>query len=310
MEDHGHSIESVLIIIDIQSMEKMMAKRKKGIAEALFKITATLPWWVGIALAVVVYVLLQPYSVLETPIQTISGQISYMVVEQMGRTFAYYGQYILPLLFLSGALASFFKQRKRKNLVRIAGSGKMDNPLHDINWKDFELLVGEVFRMRGFTVMENDSGGADGGIDLVLKKEGEVFLVQCKQWRAYKVSVNIVRELLGVMVTKGAAGGFVVTSGIFTAEAQSFAKGQNIELIDGSTLTAMIEKAHEMTSNKVDRAQKNAAESIPSTNTAEPICPQCGNAMIKRVARKGANSGKNFWGCVEFPRCRGIRAIS
>ena len=101
----------------------------------------------GIALAVAVYVLLQPYAVLETPIQTIPGQISYMVVEQMGRTLAYYGQYVLPLLFLLGALTSFFKQRKRKNLVRIVGSGKTDNPLHDINWKDFEMLVGEVFRI-------------------------------------------------------------------------------------------------------------------------------------------------------------------
>lgn len=286
-----------------------MARRKNGIAEDLFKITAALPWWVGIALAVAVYVLLQPYAVLETPIQAAPGQISRVVAGQMGRTFAYYGQYILPLLFLSGALASFFKQRKRKNLVWFAGSGKTDNPLHNINWKDFELLAGEVFRMRGFTVIENDSGGADGGIDLVLKKDGEIFLVQCKQWRAYKVSVSVVRELLGVMVTKGAAGGFVVTSGIFTSEAQSFAKGQNIELIDGSILTAMIEKTHGLTSNKVDRAKKNDPESIPSATTAEPSCPQCGNAMVKRVARKGANSGKNFWGCVEFPRCRGMRAI-
>ena len=283
--------------------------RRNGIAEDLFKITATLPWWVGIALAVAVYVLLQPYAVLETPIQAAPGQISRVVAGQMGRTFAYYGQYILPLLFLSGALASFFKQRKRKNLVRTAGSGKTNDPLHDINWKDFELLVGEVFRIRGFTVIENDSGGADGGIDLVLKKDGEIFLVQCKQWRAYKVSVTVVRELLGVMVTKGAAGGFVVTSGVFTSEAQSFAKGQNIELIDGSILTAMIEKTHGMTPNKVDRANKNVPESTPSTTTAVPSCPQCGNVMVKRVARKGANSGKNFWGCVEFPRCRGIRAI-
>ncbi len=283
--------------------------RRNGVAEDLFKITATLPWWMGIAFAVATYLLLQPYAIPEMPIQVVPGQASRVVAGQIGRTFAYYGQYILPLLFLSGALASFFKQRKRKNLVRIAGSGKTDDPLHDISWRDFELLVGEVFRMRGFTVIENDNGGADGGVDLVLRKEGEVFLVQCKQWRAYKVPVNVVRELLGVMVTKGAAGGFVVTSGIFTLEAQAFAKGQNIELIDGPMLTAIIEKTHGMSSNKVDRTKKNVPESTLSTASAEPICPQCGNSMVKRVARKGANSGKKFWGCVEFPRCRGVRAI-
>ncbi|MBL8500804.1 MAG: hypothetical protein JNL77_09530 [Nitrosomonas sp.] len=31
--------------------------------------------------------------------------------------------------------------------------------------------------------------------------------------------------------------------------------------------------------------------------------------MVKRVARKGANSGKNFLGCIKFPRCRGMRTI-
>lgn len=163
--------------------------------------------------------------------------------------------------------------------------------------------------MRGFTVIENGGGGADGGIDLVLKKEGEVFLVQCKQWRAYKVSVNVVRELLGVMVTKGAVGGFVVTSGIFTSKARSFAKGQNIELIDGSMLTAMIGKVNERTLNQSATKNKNAQDSIPSVSAIEPSCPQCGNAMIKRVTKKGTNSGRTFWGCVEFPRCRGIRAI-
>lgn len=35
--------------------------RINGIAEDLLKITATLPWWVGIALAAAVYVLLQPF---------------------------------------------------------------------------------------------------------------------------------------------------------------------------------------------------------------------------------------------------------
>ena len=286
-----------------------MARRKNGIAKDLLDITAALPWWAGIALAGAAYILLQPYAVLETPTQAAPGQIGHLIAGQMGRTLAYSGQYILPLLFLSGALASFLKQRKRKNLVWTARSGKSDDPLHDISWKDFELLVGEVFRMRGFTVIENGGGGADGGIDLVLKKEGEVFLVQCKQWRAYKVSVNVVRELLGVMITKGAVGGFVVTSGIFTSKARSFAKGQNIELIDGSMLTAMIGKVNERTLNQSATKNKNAQDSIPSVSAIEPSCPQCGNAMIKRVPKKGTNSGRTFWGCVEFPRCRGIRAI-
>ena len=35
-------------------------------------------------------------------------------------------------------------------------------------------------------------------------------------------------------------------------------------------------------------------------------CPKCGNAMVLRIARKGAHQGENFWGCSKFPSCRGF----
>ena len=41
----------------------------------------------------------------------------------------------------------------------------------------------------------------------MLKKDSAKYLVQCKHWKAQKVGVKIVRELLGVMVGVGAAGG-------------------------------------------------------------------------------------------------------
>ena len=28
--------------------------------------------------------------------------------------------------------------------------------------------------------------------------------------------------------------------------------------------------------------------------------------MVRRTARRGANAGREFWGCSEFPRCRGV----
>ena len=37
-----------------------------------------------------------------------------------------------------------------------------------------------------------------------------------------------------------------------------------------------------------------------------PDCPKCGQSMVRRTARRGANAGNEFWGCSEFPRCRGI----
>lgn len=38
----------------------------------------------------------------------------------------------------------------------------------------------------------------------------------------------------------------------------------------------------------------------------EMICPTCGSIMIKRTATKGKNSGNEFYGCRNFPKCRCI----
>ena len=41
----------------------------------------------------------------------------------------------------------------------------------------------------------------------------------------------------------------------------------------------------------------------------QPKCPCCGNQMIKRTATKGKKAGSDFWGCSNFPKCRGVVAI-
>jgi hypothetical protein len=62
----------------------------------------------------------------------------------------------------------------------------------------------------------------------------------------------------------------------------------------------------------------NVAENIPiyqatimfetSKEASPPHCPKCGREMLLRTARGGANAGQQFWGCPNYPRCRGIAA--
>ena len=35
-----------------------------------------------------------------------------------------------------------------------------------------------------------------------------------------------------------------------------------------------------------------------------PDCPNCGNKMVIRIAKRGANPGSRFWGCSTFPKCK------
>ncbi|AMN67965.1 NERD domain-containing protein [Psychrobacter sp. P11G5] len=44
--------------------------------------------------------------------------------------------------------------------------------------------------------------------------------------------------------------------------------------------------------------------SIVSDNA--PACPRCHSEMIKRVAKKGARAEQAFYGCSQFPKCRGV----
>ncbi len=109
-----------------------------------------------------------------------------------------------------------------------------------LSWRDFEKLIGETFRGRGFQVTGFGSHAADGAADLALVKTGERFLVQCKHWRKHEVGVLAVRELHSALEGVGAQGGYVLTAGGFTREAREFARSTRIELIGGRALIAWL----------------------------------------------------------------------
>lgn len=277
-----------------------MSRRKKSLLEDLLEIATILPWKIDIAIAVAAYFGLHGIAATEVVATAQPGNIGKLVGAQLLQTLASVGQYLIPIVFLAGAAFSMSGRKKREHLLSQTKQRGKQNALLDMSWREFEMLVGEVFRQRGFTVLETGGNGPDGGIDLILKKNNETHLVQCKQWKAFKVGVNIVRELFGVMAAKGAVSGFVVTSGVFTNEAKEFAAGRNIELIDGAKLTQLV--------NGV-KARSAATQQAGYREENQPSCPKCGNAMSRRMARQGSNAGKEFWGCSQFPSCKGIRSI-
>ncbi len=208
--------------------------RKNTLDDAVF-LAAKLPWWLGVGCALLSYLLLHHYSL--QPLTPASGLDDLLKGVYIGvfRAFAVFGQYILPLLFLLGALLSVLQKRKRKNLFNATSRRNSAESLNDMPWRDFEFLVGEYFRRLGFRVEETGKG-ADGGYDLIAVKDREKFLIQCKQWRVDTIGVKIIRELFGVVTAEQASGGIVVTSGKFSKDALAFARANKIMLIDGNEL--------------------------------------------------------------------------
>lgn len=273
-----------------------MARRKDSVLAVLLDIAKMLPWWVDIAIAMVAFFWLHSIATSEIVALAQPGKMGAFVSGQLFKSLATVGQYLLPFVFLLGAALSFSGRKKREHLLSETKQRGKQNALLDMSWREFEMLVGEVFRQRGFTIVEMGGNGPDGGVDLVLKKGSETHLVQCKRWKALKVGVEVVRELFGVMAAQGAVSGYVVTSGVFTSDARAFADGRNIELIDGTELTRMIQQV---------KSSNVAVTRVENEST----CPKCGSAMVRRSARRGSNAGQAFFGCSQYPACRGTRPI-
>lgn len=292
----------------------MSRRRKTSPAEDLLELVSLMPWWAGVTLAIGSYLLLHYWAGQPVTVTTQPGEVGTMVSQTLWRSLASAGQYIVPLICIAGAVVSAWRRKERQQLLADVVQKPAADVLDGMTWQQFEKLVGESFRLKGYRVVETGGdGGADGGVDLVLTKGTEKFVVQCKQWRALKVGVTVIRELYGVMAARGATGGFVVTSGRFTEDAAAFASGRNIALIDGAQLHALIRNARAAAPGTAAPADSSDGQvhrpSDPAAALSQGVmsCPICANPMVKRTAKRGSSAGSEFWGCSRYPSCRGTR---
>lgn len=266
-----------------------MGRRRK---EGLLEVLVDFPWWVSVVAAVVVYTLVKWVA----PAVFVSNLILTGMAKGLSGIAGYFAA-----LFLLPAMFSLVRQVIRGKTLE---SQRDLDSLRKLSWREFEGLVGEAFRRRGYFLIEQGGNQPDGGVDLILRKGGELVFVQCKHWQARQVGVAIIREQFGVLSASNANKVFVVTSGSFTEDSTAFAAGKPMELIDGPQLLELIGDVQR--SGQV-LAPKTVTVAVPAKQ--EVACPKCGSEMKKREAKQGANAGQAFWGCVRFPSCRGTRAI-
>lgn len=165
----------------------MARRRRESGFEASVGIASLLPWWLGIILAMVSYLVL--HQIAQTPVvpsvdsKDIAGSIAGQFYPTLWHTLATFGQYLLPVIFLLGAVGSAVKAYRNRTGIRRV----QDRPAPE-------------------------------------------------------------------------------------------------------------------------RPAKGPAASA-GVRSAAPVCPSCGEAMVRRVSKRGANSGREFWGCSRYPTCKGIRQI-
>jgi restriction system protein len=255
--------------------------------DSLWEILLKLPWWVSALLG------LLAFAGIRWGLPALAGNDNSRQLLVKGIVL------LAPLalvIFGIFAIGSFWFGQSRRRLIDEQASFES---LRNTPWKQFEFLVAEAYRRQGYLVEYSLGRGADGGVDLILRRDGRTSLVQCKQWKVSSVGAPVIREIFGLLTAKKADEAVIVTSGNFTRDAQSFAEGKPIRLVDGPQLLSLVQSVQ-------TRPTDNETETVEApAQAAVPACPQCGKVMVLRTARRGANAGNQFWGCSAYPGCKG-----
>jgi restriction system protein len=252
-------------------------KRSTGAITAdIFEALIKLPSWIPITLGCVLYALIEWFqrsflSPANNALMTLGSSI--------------YAPLALVLCVSLGILGAVHRAHRFRSLEQQTGL----ESIRSMRWRDFERMVAELYSRQGYSVDYQIEQGPDGGVDVVLKRDGRITLVQCKNWKVWSVGVAVVREMFGVLHHEKADEVIIVTTGDFSEAAVEFAKGKPIQLIDGPALWELVSRA----------------KSEPAT----PACPDCGLPMIEKKAGRGQHTGKQFWGCSQYPQCKGLIAI-
>lgn len=278
-----------------------MPRRKQDNAfDTMAELFAVGPAWLGPVLAAAVLAIgcLVLPAILDRPSEGV----------QTGRFLAPIIRRVTP--FVAGAMLLVWLLTRVKRLAdrRLFDGHAGKDSIRQLSWSQFESYVGEAFRRQGYSAEQTGDPAGDGGVDLILHKDAQTTLVQCKHWKAFKVGVQPVRELLGVISSEGAQAGVMVTSGRFTAEAWEFARGNRIRLIDGDALEKLVQSVRGAeTSGSSDGTSRPDPAPCDGPTPSAPACPRCGQTMVIRTARRGTGAGDRFWGCQGYPRCKGTR---
>ena len=138
---------------------------------------------------------------------------------------------VLLIAVLTAALAAglVIYRRKRRYIPQ---------PMDEMEGHDFEYYCASLLRADGFRDVEVTKGSGDFGADILARRDGVTYAVQCKCYDG-PVGVFAVQEVYAGRDYYGCMVGAVMTNQYFTAPAQKLAGRLHILLWDREVLEAM-----------------------------------------------------------------------
>jgi restriction system protein len=205
------------------------------------------------------------------------------------------------VLLVLGPLAYMRRQRRRSPLDPESGI----ESIRRLARREFERLLGESFRLQGYTVEERGGSEPRAGVCLVLRKPSQRILVRCIHRTGAQVGVEAVRQLHDVMSSEAASGGLVVTSEELSPDARTWVADKPIGLIEGRALLELVNRGRARRRGSTEVTQRR--EPYLGPPLAELLdCPLCGAPMVLKKGAQPSHAELAFFGC-SVPRCPGTR---
>jgi restriction system protein len=169
--------------------------------------------------------------------------------------------------------------------------------LRCMEWRRFEIVCAEYLRCMNFEVLETGYGDKDAvDLEVFLPGKSEILnVVRCVS-QSQPVDVPVLREFLDVMKRRQVVEGMVFAVCGFTNRAERFASRHRIALVSGEVLCGQI--------RSLERESISAlVEVATSGDYTTPTCPVCGVKMVLRRQVRSRPGQREFWGCMNHPRC-------
>jgi restriction system protein len=236
------------------------------------------------------------------------------------------------------------KEQERKNLIQqkvlelrneeIIRFTKVNLSSKEFLYKtspnEFEDVIAEMYKKLGYDVKQTPYSN-DKGKDIILKKDGRKYLVECKRYHFENtIGREALQKFFAAIIEEKAEKGFFVTTSDFKSTSIKYANDiKKIDLINGNKLILMMREIYPenynsnlvkimckecgdivnftFKNNDTSKSCKNGhsvqndfdAEILsPKYLTNYKYCVKCGKPM-KLVNWKK----KYFWGCSNYPRC-------
>ena len=193
------------------------------------------------------------------------------------------------IIALYAILIIISKLRKRQKKQKYINSGILT--VDKMGGIEFESFLQAHYEALGYNVKLTKSS-CDYGVDLIIKKDGQLTIIQAKRYGS-KVGVNAIQQIVAGLRYYKASKGIVVTNNYYTKNAINLAEANEIELIDRNKLIEIMDK---------NNCKEVAKETINRTMQTK-ICPVCGKDLVKKKSAYGF-----FYGCTNYPKCQFTRS--